>query len=90
MRADFGPFQDQGQVNMGDRAAGFGNETSGLAQEPVGRHIAPGRITGGKMLTDVTGAERAQDGVGQGMQPDVGVGVTLQAGVVRDANATEH
>ena len=42
------------------------------------------------MRADVAVAERAEDGVDQRMQHDVGVGMSLQPAIMRNADAAEH
>ena len=50
---------------------------------------APLRISGREMAADVAGADRAENGIGQGMQADIGVGVAFERLLVGDADATD-
>ena len=63
------------QIEMGDAAAARGHALDGELQEAVGRRAAPLRIARRKMRADVAVGERAEDGVGQRMQTDIGVGM---------------
>src|ERR1700731_3144103 len=49
-----------------------------------------GRTAGGKMRADIAVRQRAQDGIDQGMQADVAVGMGEKAAAVRHANAADH
>ncbi len=60
------------------------DQIGGVAQELVGGRTAPARITRRKMHTDIAGPDRAQQRVGQCMEPDIGVGMTDETCPVRD------
>ena len=55
-----------------------------MKQEPVRRSAPPLRIGWREVLADIALADGPQDGVGQGVQTGVGVGVTDQGLVVVD------
>src|SRR4029079_17634490 len=58
-------------------------------QELIGRGALPARIVRREMLADVTVGDGTEDGVDDGMESDVGVGVSGQASVVRNPDAAK-
>ena len=72
------------KVEMDDDAAARGDPPGGVRQEPIGGCAFPLRVGGREMRADVAVGERAEDRVGQGVQPDVGVGVADEAAIMRD------
>ena len=63
---------------------------AGEGEKAVGRGALPLRIARRKMQPDIAVGERAENGVDQRMQRDVGVGMAGHAARMRDANAAEH
>ena len=51
---------------------------------------APARVRIRKVLADVSQRQRAQDGVGDGMQQHVGIGMTRQAPGMGNGHATQY
>ena len=84
MRADLRPFADHGHVAMGNDAALVGDQAAGMGQELVGGGTAPALVGRREMLADIAGADGAQDGIGQRMEPDIGIGMAEQRLVMRD------
>ena len=60
------------------------------SQEAIGRGASPLRIARRKMRADIAVGQRAEKGIDQRMQPNVGVGMADEAAVMRDADAAEH
>ena len=89
VRGDFGAFADDGDIEMHQRAASVAQQAMGVLNETVGRRAAPLRISGRKMLTDVAGANGAEEGVGGGMKRHVGVGMADKALAMGDAQTAE-
>src|SRR5437868_1501438 len=71
MRADFRPLADEGEVDMRDRTAARGHERRGMTQKAMRRRAAPGGIAGREMHADIAGADRAEDRVGERVEPDI-------------------
>src|SRR3546814_16646746 len=59
-------------------------------EEPAAVSAAPLRIAGRKMLAYVAGADRAENGIGQRMQPHIGIRMAFQSAVVRHGDPAEH
>ena len=66
-----------------------GNARCGIGEEDARGGAAPGRIARREVLADVAVADGAEQRVGEGMQPDVGVGVALEAMRVGDLHAAQ-
>ena len=64
---------------MGDAAAARFDALDREGQKPVGRRAAPLRIAGREMRADVAVGQRAENGVDQRMQRDVGIGMADEA-----------
>src|SRR6202048_4424267 len=90
VRADFGPFANQGYIEMGDAAAARGDAVDRVIQEPVRRSTLPLRIARRKMRTDIAVRQRAEDGVDQRVEADIAVGMRQKAFAVRHADAADH
>ena len=89
VRADLGPLADQGHVAMHDAAAFFRHQPGGMVEEFPARRAAPAFVAGRKMLADIAGADAAQDGVGEGMQAGIGIGMAFKPMIVRHLHAAE-
>ncbi len=84
MRADARRLAHHRHIDMDDAAFGLRDEIGGMAQEKMRGRAAPFRIARREMHADIAGAERAEDRIGQRMQPDIGVGMADEALAVRD------
>ena len=62
---------------------------SGVGQEHVRSCTLPARIRVREVLADVAVADGAQQGIGERMQPDIGVGVPFEAVGMRDLDAAQ-
>ena len=85
-----GASQTIGDVEMRDHAAALGHALDREFEEAVRRRALPLRIARRKVLADVAVGERAEDGVDDGVQHHVGVGMSGQAAVMRDPHAAER
>src|SRR5262245_66368706 len=90
MRADPWRLADDGDIEMGDPPAPRAQALDGKGEEPVGGDAAPARVGRRKMNTDVAFRKRAEDGIDERMQHDVGIGMPRETAPVRDAHAAEH
>ena len=75
VRADARRLADHGDVEMGDASAARAHALDRKGEEPVGGGAAPLRIAGREVHADVAVGERAEDGVDQRVQHDIGVGM---------------
>src|SRR6476659_6941807 len=89
MRPDFGPFADDGDIDMIDDAAPGRHQGRGVVEELPGRRAAPTLIGWREMLADIAFADTAEQRIGDGMQSDIGVGMTFQAVTVREFDAAQ-
>src|SRR5260370_22087355 len=74
---------------MGDAAAGGNDELGGMAEEAVRGRAAPARIGGREMHADIAGADCAEYRVGEGVETDIGVGMSDQTVAVRHRDAAQ-
>ena len=72
---------------MIDAAAALVDEARGMFHEAGGRGPAPLRVSGWEVLTDIALSDGAEEGVGEGVEDDIGVAVSGKALVVRDQQA---
>ncbi len=89
MRANARRLADDVDIDMADAAAAFGEALDGEGQEAVRRRVAPLRIARREMHADIAVGQRAEDGIGERVQHDVGVGMADQGLAMRDTDATE-
>ena len=82
-------FADEGYVDVGEAAAAGLDAGGGVAEEASAVGVFPGGFAGGEVAADVAFREGAVDGVAEGVDADVGVGVPGQAAVVGDGDAAE-
>ena len=89
MRADLRALGDDGQVEIDDAAAA--RRTRSTANGKKGRRgrAVPFLVARREMRADVAFGQRAEQGVGQHVQPGIGVRMTLEPPVVRDGDAAE-
>src|SRR3546814_20889533 len=60
-----------------------------MTQEERGTGTTPLRIRGWEMLADIACAQRSQHRIGQGVKPDIRVGMAVQALVTRYHDAAQ-
>src|SRR5437868_8497739 len=87
---DLRALADHRDFEIGDPAAARGDAVDGIFQELVGRGALPLRIARRKVRTDIAVRQRAEDGVDQGMQADVAVGMGEKTFGMRHAYAAKH
>ena len=79
MRADLRRLADDRRVEMGDQPAAGGDARDSIFQEDVGRSAFPAHVRGRKVRADVAIGDGAENGVGEGVQQHVGVGMADSA-----------
>ena len=89
MGRNFRGFGDDGGVDVFQHRAAFFEQEADFPEKDEAADAAPAFVGVGEVMADVARAERAEDGVGEGVDEDVGVGVALEALVVRQLNAAE-
>jgi hypothetical protein len=77
-------------VEMGDDAGACAHTLAGESEKALGRRAAPLRIARRKVHADVAVSERAEDGIDQRMQRNVGIGMSGEPARMRDAHAAKH
>ena len=77
-------------VEMRDHAAAGAHAFAGEGEKAVRRRAAPLRVARRKVLADIALGERAENGVDQRMQRDVGIRVAGHPARMRNADAAEH
>src|SRR5262245_65941731 len=90
MWADTRRLANDGDVGMGDAAAPRAQTLDRKGEEPIRGDAAPARVGRRKVNADVALRKRAEDGIDQRMQHDVGVGMPREAAPMRDAYPAEH
>ena len=90
MRADLGPLADDGDVEGKQPAAALGDQGCGMGEKPAGIGTPPARIAGREMLSDIAGADGAQNGIGQRMKPDIGIRMAFETLVMGKGDAADH
>ena len=90
VRRDFRRLRDQRDVEIADVKAASGGERRDVAEQHPAVGVLPARIGIGKVRSDVAQRERAEDGVAHGVQQDIGVGVAVEAALVRNDHAAQH
>ena len=90
MRADLGPLANHRHIDMHDASTCLSCKCRGMSQKNIRRCAAPLRIAWRKMLADIACANRAEYGVGQRMQPGIGIGMADQALFMRHAHTAQH
>ena len=93
MAARWGPILGRSQISVTSTWAmlppAAATSRGGMAEEAMRRRAAPLRIAGREMQADIAGAERAQDRVGERVEPDIGIGMADQAALMRELDAAE-
>jgi hypothetical protein len=90
VRRNFRRFCQQSCVNVHDarillRRNGCDMSQDFDAADPANRFV---RVR--EMSSDVAGAERAKDGIGDGVGKNISIGVSLKSAVVRNLDAAEN
>lgn len=89
MRADLRGLADDGQVEEVDPPAALA-DPRGCKGEELGRcRAAPLRIARREMRADIAVGERAEQGIGQGVERDVAIGMGDDALIMSDPDATK-
>ena len=87
---DLRAHHDEAGVDVDDLVAGGLDFFERGAQEEAGGGAFPARIAGGEKGADVAGRNRAEQGVCDGVEEDVAVGVTGEALGVDDGEAADY
>lgn len=87
--ADFGSGEHEGGVHIDDAVAGVLNFFEGEVEEDGGIGVFPARVAGRKETADVAGGDGAEQGVGDGVQEHVAVGVSGESFGVGDGEAAD-
>src|SRR6185436_3968278 len=78
-RANLRALADHRDFEIGDPTAARGDTVDGVFEELVGRRALPLRVARRKVRTNISVRQRAENGVDEGMQADVAVGVGEKA-----------
>ena len=89
MRADLGGLADDRQVEVIDPPAAIAHALCREGEELGRGGPAPLRIARREMRADIAFGQRTEQGVGQGMQADITVGMGDDALVMRNPHAAE-
>src|SRR5579884_134413 len=84
-----GALQDYGGIDVGDVESLLADELGGVGQKPHAIGALPLRIGIGKMHSDIAQGGGAQQGVGDGVRENIGVGVALQPELAGDYDAAQ-
>jgi hypothetical protein len=84
-----GGFGQQSGVDVEDGGFFCFGEAGGFSQEESTRDIFPLGVGIGKVGSDITGAEGTEDGVGESMKKNIGIGVTFEAPFVGNGHAAK-
>ena len=90
VRKDFGALGEDHAIQIHNPPPRLGHPVAGDAEHP-GRIPPPvGRISVGEELADVAEGCRPEEGIGNGVEENVGIAVAEGLPVVRDRDPTEH
>ena len=89
VRADLRRLAQERHVDIRDAPAEGGNAICGVGEEDTRCRAAPGGLARREVLADVAVADGAEQRVGECMQPDIGVGMPLEAMGVGDLHAAQ-
>lgn len=89
-RSDLRRFGQKRCVNIDDSALVKGDLAGYLLQEKPARSILPAGVGILEEVADIGLAESAQDGIAEGMEEDVGVGMAGESPGVGNVNATKY
>ena len=87
---DLWAFGDEGGVDVDDAPATELDATGGLDEEDATGGVAPGGIVIGKQVADVDLADRTEDGIGDGMEEGIGIGMAIEPMGMGDGDTTEY
>ncbi len=90
VRPDARRLADDGDVEMRDASAARAHALDRECEETIGGGAAPLRIARREVHADIAVGERAEDGIDQRMQHDVGIGMPGQSARMGDAHAAER
>jgi hypothetical protein len=90
MRRQFGALADDGNVGVAQKIMPRSSSAGAPGQEQQAVDSAVLLVGVRKMAADVTLAQSAEQGVGQGMGHDIGVGVAVQAPFIVDGYPAEN
>src|SRR5688572_11111662 len=90
MGTDARRLADDCHVEMPKEADARAHQLDGMAEEVRRLRSPPARVGGREMLPYIARADRAEHRVGEGMQPDIGIGMADQTLAVRHADAAQH
>jgi hypothetical protein len=90
VRSDTWRFGEEGGVDIGGHPADFSYQPDTLAQEFLTVGISKALIVWWKVLANIAQRGRAEDGVGDSVEEDVGIGVPLESPLVWDFHPTER
>ena len=87
MRGDAGGFGDEGGVDVEDAEVAGCEEGADGFEDFQAADVLDGGVGVGEVVSDVGFAGSAQEGVGDGVGEDIGVGVAVEADGVGDVDA---
>ena len=87
---EFGPLENDGGIDVGDAIAFNGREALSFEEELDAVRGAPFGRGVGEVEADIAERERAQDGVGDGVGKDIGIGVAGETEFGGDFDTTEN
>ena len=90
MGRDARRFAHHGDVEIGDDAAARAHAFASEGEEAVRGSALPLRIARRKVLTDIAVGQRAENGVDQGVERHVGVGMPGDAARIGNTDTAEH
>ncbi len=89
MRPNARRFADDGDIDMVDQAAGPRDEIARMNDKMVRRGATPLRITGWEMIANISQSCSTEQCICERVEGDIGVAMTRQSPVMRNANATK-
>src|SRR6516162_886056 len=87
--ADLRALADDRHVDRSDHTPALADEIRGVSEKLVGRSTLPAWVARRGMHPDVALADRSKHRIRQGVETNIGVGVTDEARFVRDLNAAD-
>lgn len=82
-------FEDDDGVGVDDAPAGCMDPTEGLGDKDRGIRACPAGVGVGEDLADVRASDRSEEGVGEGVEEDVAIGVACGSAVMFESNAAD-
>lgn len=89
VRADLGRGQDQRGIEIDEGVAFGGDALEGFFKKDGGVGAFPLRVGGREERADVWGGNGSEEGVGDGVEEDVSVGVASEAAFVGELDASD-